>query len=531
MLVVCSASSIFGQTLTVSSNALTISASAASTTSLGITSDTYWGITDLPSWLSADAIWDSGNKTVLLTATQNPYSEARTAQFTVYWDDANYTYLDADTITVVQSASAPFGVSDSVLAVGASAGSTATFTINTDSYWEISTIPSWLSVNTNYQTGNAQVTLTATLNPQYTIRTGTITVKRIIADGTYLTALVRVQQEASQYGVSSELVVIGAAEGSTASFDINASSSWTLSGAENWLTVSPVSSSSNGTVTLSAQVNTTIYYKADTLTVKTATGSIYSVIVVQQPSATAFTVSPWKIVLNDTDNSSLDFKITSNTNWGIINIPTWMYNTPVYGYGDKTVTMSATQNNGATNRVDSVLTYWYDAEYHYSERWIPVVQRSRATAQNIVLDAGWNLISLNVEPKDSSIASLFGNNIANVLEIKDASQYYRSDNNSVFNTLQYLGQGKAYLVKMKSATTIRILGTPSVVLARDIRYHLQTGWNLVGCPFATPTAVTSVLDVTNLSAVKDLKSVFIPNGTANTLTNMVPSAGYYVKMK
>jgi endoglucanase len=68
--------------------------------------------------------------------------------------------------------------------------------------------------------------------------------------------------------------------------------------------------------------------------------------------------------------------------------------------------------------------------------------------QTIELQAGWNLISTNVHPTDSSIATLF--NGLDVIEIKDMNTYWRKDQPSYLNLLQTIAAGEGYLVKMNA---------------------------------------------------------------------------------
>jgi len=509
---------------------ISFAAALGSGATVKVTSNTNWGVTLFPSWINQSSFIGFGDSNLAITTSQNPFTINRIGTAYAYWLDVYGSFQD-DTIFSITQLASSYGVSDTALSIGATAGSTNSFTITTDKYWEIVDLPSWLTVNKNYLTGTTTIQLTATENPQSTIRTASFTVHRLLADGTYLNATVTVHQAAMQYGVSSELVSIGSASGSTASFEINAPSTWSITGSKTWLSLSALNGLGKTTITITAQENTTIYYKPDTLSITFASGKVYLVTVIQKPASTLFTISPSKIIFSSSDKSTANVTITSNTNWGIIKIPTWFYSSSIYDYGTKTITLSVTQNTTTQNRIDSLLTYWYDIDYNYSEQWIPVIQKAPSKTQTINLVQGWNLISLNVEPSDSSIATIFSTIISDVLEIKNANTYYRSTNISAFNTLKYLGQQKAYFVKMKNANTLKITGTPTIVLSNDIRNSIVSGWNFVGCPYQTSTALTNIFDVTKISEIKNVSSFYIPNGTTNTLSNFVPSSGYLVKKK
>ncbi len=150
--------------------------------------------------------------------------------------------------------------------------------------------------------------------------------------------------------------------------------------------------------------------------------------------------------------------------------------------------------------------------------------------QSIALTQGWNLISLNVVPTDSSVTSIFNSVLSSVSEIKNADAFYSSANNpAAFNSLKTIEQGKAYLVKMKSDATLNITGSPSNFTAAKLQATLKSGWNLVGCPFQTTTAITTAFDVTKISAVKNFEGFYVPNGTMNSISSITPNKGYFVK--
>lgn len=149
---------------------------------------------------------------------------------------------------------------------------------------------------------------------------------------------------------------------------------------------------------------------------------------------------------------------------------------------------------------------------------------SSLTTQNISLKAGWNLISFNVSPSVKTIDSVFKAVIANVTEIKTTDIFWRLGQNKVFNSLTAITDGAAYLVNMKTAGSFSVTGTaltPSVGA-------IKTGWQLVGCPFQTTTAITTAFTITKIASIKNLEIFWQSNGTG-TLQNIEPGNGYFVK--
>ena len=144
--------------------------------------------------------------------------------------------------------------------------------------------------------------------------------------------------------------------------------------------------------------------------------------------------------------------------------------------------------------------------------------------QTIALKIGWNLISTNVYPQDSSIATLFAG--LDVQEIKTISSFWRKGQNTAFNSLQKITSGQGYLVKMNKAGTLNITGMP--VETQNFA-SLHTGWQLIGCPFQNATTLTTYFNSSNCKIVKNFDGFWIPNGTTNSILTLEPGKAYYLK--
>jgi len=151
------------------------------------------------------------------------------------------------------------------------------------------------------------------------------------------------------------------------------------------------------------------------------------------------------------------------------------------------------------------------------------IKDSCSTTQIINLKTGWNLISLNVHPADSSITTLF--NGLNVQEIKNMDVFWHKGINNIFNGLTKLSIGDAYFVDMNTTGSLSVKGIP--ISKRS--YSLKTGWNLVGCQYQINTALSTDFNATNCSIIKNFDGFWIPNGTTNSIQNFEPGKGYFLK--
>jgi len=202
--------------LTVSTNSLTIASQANSSKTFDITSNISWTVSSNQTWLTPINSSGTGNKTITLTASENPLAVTRSATITVSGSE-----VSSQIITITQEASSPFlNVSSSNLTIAATANSTNTFNITTNISWTVSSNQTWLTPSNTEGSGNTSITLTAEQNPTANTRTATITV--------------------SGANVSSKTISVTQDAGSTGIFDV-----------ENSKKVNIFPNPSNGQFTLS----------------------------------------------------------------------------------------------------------------------------------------------------------------------------------------------------------------------------------------------------------------------------------------
>lgn len=147
-----------------------------------------------------------------------------------------------------------------------------------------------------------------------------------------------------------------------------------------------------------------------------------------------------------------------------------------------------------------------------------------ACQQSISLSAGWNLLSFNVHPKDSSIATLFAG--LNLQELKTMDAFWRLGQDAALNGITKLTAGNGYLVNMNTAGTLTLSGMPCKVATS---YTAATTWQLLGCTYKTATPFTSIFDATNCSAIKNFDGFWMPNNNTSSILNIEPGKGYFIK--
>ncbi len=163
-----------------------------------------------------------------------------------------------------------------------------------------------------------------------------------------------------------------------------------------------------------------------------------------------------------------------------------------------------------------------------------------AVGDVIPLNAGWNLVSTDVLPADTAVATLLAGLLPGNLEFMtgfdNGATFYDPEGPVFLNTLTHIERGFGYWIKVETEDTLRVSGLP---LDESYRKPLDDGWNLVAYPPQSPMTPEAyfgdLLDDNMLEYVTgfDLVSTFYdPNGLPflNTLTELRNSLGYWIKV-
>ena len=161
---------------------------------------------------------------------------------------------------------------------------------------------------------------------------------------------------------------------------------------------------------------------------------------------------------------------------------------------------------------------------------LSVTANFEATVHNFALTSGWNIISLNIVPQDSGIASIFSS-VSHLVIVKSNSGgiYWPAYGINTINTVS-LGQG--YQVYTTAADTLRVNGILVDVASTGIQ--LSSGWNMLAyMPNADMPITTALAGIASqIAIVKDnVGGIFWPEYGINTIGSMVVGQGYFIYMK
>ncbi len=186
--------------------------------------------------------------------------------------------------TLLTDATTSLSTSVTSLTLDAEAGSTASFSITSNTDWNIAGLQSWLSANNTQGSGDASITLTAEENTLTEQRQATL-----IISGTGVSdrSITVTQIGTADYlTVSETSLSIEAEANSMASVTITANTDWLISGLDSWLSADDTTGTGNATVTFTAEENTSSESRTDTITVSANSVGDITIIISQAGSPT-----------------------------------------------------------------------------------------------------------------------------------------------------------------------------------------------------------------------------------------------------
>ncbi len=148
---------------------------------------------------------------------------------------------------------------------------------------------------------------------------------------------------------------------------------------------------------------------------------------------------------------------------------------------------------------------------------------SEESTQTIQLKKGWNLMSFNLHPSDSSITTLFADLQVDI--VKNNEGFWKQAYSIELQSLTSMTAGEGYLVYMNESGTFTVSGK----MMSNTTIEKQSGWNLIGCPFQTETPIESIYDANNCEMLISLDGKWQPAGTNNSLQKLKPGEGYFIK--
>ena len=225
---------------------------------------------------------------------------------------------------------------------------TQTIQIRSNTSWQISNLPTWISVDKTNGSGNTEIKIMVEDNPNTTERNGEFLVSQ---PGLSAQAIVKVHQKGKTFDVASTTLTF-TDKHETQNVSIATDGSWQASANVDWIMVSPKRANGDATLSITVSENNTDDERTGNVTV--TMGDVSATIAVVQKGK-YFTID--NNILNFTSKGGkLGVTMTTNATWNArmgTNID-WLTISPFNGSGNSEVTISASDNPSVNDRSTNV---------------------------------------------------------------------------------------------------------------------------------------------------------------------------------
>jgi hypothetical protein len=233
-------------------------------------------------------------------------------------------------------------------------GTQGTVHVDANCGWTISTTAPWLSLSASSGEGNGDVTATMTANPSsLEERSAVITLRS--AEGITTTLTVRQEKNEEMIVVTPSELEFYADETGYQEFTVTANSSWSVTGAPAWVTLSTTEGTGTGSVRVTVSENTSEDSRTPAVLTVTGSGGTSATVSVRQSGRSALlTASPLNITATAL-RDAYTFTVTGNVNWQVGVSDDWLTGlSSDNGTGRQEITFFCRDNTVLTPRTGTI---------------------------------------------------------------------------------------------------------------------------------------------------------------------------------
>lgn len=175
--------------------------------------------------------------------------------------------------------------------------------------------------------------------------------------------------------------------------------------------------------------------------------------------------------------------------------------------------------------VASPLFYWSDDHIAH----LVNLNAGYVTGQSILLQAGWNLVSINVEPPAPIISTVLQSISGRYDRVLGEYGVYVPTLPDPFNTLREFHAATGYYLRVTGSTSVTLL-VDGISQPCSTPKSLHAGWNWIGAPCAVTATATALESIAgHYQRVLSLNKTYDPALPAySNLTELRPGEGYLI---
>ena len=259
-------------TLSVSTQSLSFVGTEVSSTTFTVTSNTNWHI-QTPKWISVNQIYNNGNQIVTVTAQANQSVYAQNDSMQVIVNG-----MSPITIKLFQDKGLPFFNVDSLNYHWKYAQDTAKLHIKANIPWSVKTSPNWVALDKTSGTGSDSIRLIYAENPLAAPRSSQLTLSGSSVNDVSI-AILQVAAPPYLQVSDNQFTVDGLAR--SGAFVVSTNTQWQISNISPWVHLSLTTGSTDETITINIDQNSTGVQRSDVMTIS-GTGLSNQTITIQQ---------------------------------------------------------------------------------------------------------------------------------------------------------------------------------------------------------------------------------------------------------
>jgi hypothetical protein len=302
--------------------------SGGSSRNVTISSNVNWTVTGIPTWLTLNTNSGIGNTVISLVSQSHNFTSSRSATITIQSLANSLT----QSINITQSGSpTTLSLSGTTLNFN-SASSSQTLNIITNDNWIVAGVPTWLTINPQFGTGNATLNVQANTNTSVNNRNVILT---ITSGSLVRTATVNQSGQIPQIQITNSSNSNLNANGEIRTISISSNVNWTINASDNWFSVTPFFGTGNVQVSIQAFANSNTTPRNGSITISgNGISQFYnftqdasnqeictqSVFISVSPDTLDFTNGT--TIRTSTITSNLEYQILSDANWFAISTAT-----------------------------------------------------------------------------------------------------------------------------------------------------------------------------------------------------------------
>ncbi len=233
--------------------------------------------------------------------------------------------------------------------INAASGSQTSFTLNSNTSWSTSDNAIWLISSPFNGNLNATVNLLAlqpNIGPPRSAEVYISSTRTTIKD-----TVIVIQRGSGNYlDVTPDTLYFAAQPSSAQQISISSSVAWTITPSSTWITVNPLSGSTNGNPNVSPSINSSINDRLGFIVISGTGGVSNDTVYIKQtgtpPPPPSLSVSPQSITLSNSAGSSDIFTVNSTVQWQTSSGASWLQVTnPTNTFDTNTVMISTGSAN------------------------------------------------------------------------------------------------------------------------------------------------------------------------------------------